>query len=308
MSDIGDFVIQEGTLVRYRGPGGDVVIPPGAVRIGREAFLDCPGLTGVSVPAGATEIGPLAFANCVNLARVDLPESLEEIGAHAFFRCGALTELILPAGVTRVGNSAFSRCSGLTGVSVPAGVTEIGALTFANCASLARVDLPQGLTEIGDLAFFRCDALTDITLPAGATRIGKKAFACCANLSVVALPSSATQIDKTAFYGSDPAVAAPHIPLGEFSKMDKPKIIRGFAAAYFRSMPIEETDRIRYLAYIRRQRKRLYPLALQHEEVLRLMIAEAIIPPRDIQPLLDEAERRQNGAAQALILEYGRKI
>ena len=151
-------------------------------------------------------------------------------------------------------------------------------------------------------------SLTDITLPAGATRIGKKAFACCANLSVVALPSSATQIDKTAFYGSDPAVAAPHIPLGEFSKMDKPKIIRGFAAAYFRSMPIEETDRIRYLAYIRRQRKRLYPLALQHEEVLRLMIAEAIIPPRDIQPLLDEAERRQNGAAQALILEYGRKI
>ena len=254
------------------------------------------------------EIGLLAFAGCLSLARVALPESLTEIGPNAFFRCGALTELTLPAGLTRVRNSAFSRCAGLVGVDIPAGVTKIDALVFAGCLSLARVGLPEGLTEIGDLAFFRCGALTELTLPAGVVRIGKKAFADCVNLSAVVLPKGVTAIDKTVFLGCDPAVVAPHIPLVDFHRLDKPKAIRGFALAYLRAMPMEEDNRAGYLSYIRRQRKRLYPLAVGNEEVLRLMIAEKMISKKDVSLLLDEAEAGQNAAAKALILEYGREL
>ena len=83
MSKTGDFAIQGDTLVKYQGPGGDVVIPQGVVRIGREAFLDCAGLTSVALPAGVAEIGLLAFAGCLSLARVAASEILPSPAAPA---------------------------------------------------------------------------------------------------------------------------------------------------------------------------------------------------------------------------------
>ena len=305
MMDTGDFVIQGDTLIRYQGPGGEVSVPPGVARIGLEAFLGCAGLTGVSLPEGVVEIGSRAFANCVNLARADLPESLKEMDCYAFFRCGALTRLTLPHGLTRIGHSAFSHCAGLREIRLPPDLTEIGSLTFNGCGGLTRIDLPAKLKKIGDLAFFRCDALTSLLLPEGVEQIGKKAFACCDGLALVVLPRSAAAPDKTAFYGSDPAIAAPHIPLANFPKIDRPKAIRGFAVAYLQSMPMAPEERTAYLTYIRRQRKRLYPLALRHEELLRLMIAESVIPQRDIQFLLEQAEALPNAAAREMIAAYG---
>ena len=81
-----------------------------------------------------------------------------------------------------------------------------------------------------------------------------------------------------------------------------------FAAGDLKMMEMEEALQAGYLSYIRRQRKRLYPLAVGNEEVLRLMVAEKMIPKKDVPLLLDEAEAGQNAAAKALILEYGRKL
>ena len=52
MSENKDFVIENGVLKQYTGPGGDVVIPEGVTEVGRWAFNDCIGLTGVTIPAG----------------------------------------------------------------------------------------------------------------------------------------------------------------------------------------------------------------------------------------------------------------
>ena len=41
-----DFVIENGVLTKYVGPGGNIVIPSGATSIGKEAFLQCGDLTG----------------------------------------------------------------------------------------------------------------------------------------------------------------------------------------------------------------------------------------------------------------------
>lgn len=52
MSGNSDFVIGNGVLKEYTGSGGDVVIPEGVTEVGRWAFNDCIGLTGVTIPAG----------------------------------------------------------------------------------------------------------------------------------------------------------------------------------------------------------------------------------------------------------------
>ena len=62
-----DFVIENGVLQKYNGPGGDVTIPAGVTKIGECAFEDCTGLTSVTIPESVTEIGYNVFTNCRRL-------------------------------------------------------------------------------------------------------------------------------------------------------------------------------------------------------------------------------------------------
>ena len=54
MSNPSDFVIENGVLKKYVGPGGNVVIPEGVTRISFGAFDSCGALTGVAIPEGVT--------------------------------------------------------------------------------------------------------------------------------------------------------------------------------------------------------------------------------------------------------------
>ena len=47
-----DFVIENGALTKYNGPGGDVTIPEGVTEIGSSAFDGCKKLT-IHAPAGS---------------------------------------------------------------------------------------------------------------------------------------------------------------------------------------------------------------------------------------------------------------
>ena len=47
-----DFVIENGILKKYNGPGGDVTIPEGVTEIGSSAFDGCKKLT-IHAPAGS---------------------------------------------------------------------------------------------------------------------------------------------------------------------------------------------------------------------------------------------------------------
>ena len=57
MSNANDYIIENGELKRYVGPGRRVTIPEGVTSIGKEAFFGCSSLTGVTIPAGVTSIG-----------------------------------------------------------------------------------------------------------------------------------------------------------------------------------------------------------------------------------------------------------
>ena len=196
-----DFVIQNGVLTKYQGPGGAVDVPAGVTTIGSSAFRDCTALTSVSLPGGLTEIGDWAFQDCTSLTSISLPDGLTAIGYSAFWGCTGLTGVSLPGGLTEIGDWAFQDCTSLTGVSLPDSLTEIGWSAFEGCTALTSISLPDGLTEIGWSAFEGCTGLTSISLPDGLTAIGGGAFQNCTSLTSISLPGGLTAIGDSAFSG-----------------------------------------------------------------------------------------------------------
>lgn len=194
-----DFVIRDGLLARYRGPGGDVAIPAGVTGIGPEAFASCRAMTRVTIPDGVTEIGEAAFSFCNGLTEISLPDSVTRVGNQAFWFCVHLRSASLGKGVTEIGDEAFWSCKRLARVALPAGLTHIGSRVFFDCDSLMRAEIPAGVTRIGDRTFENCRALTDATLPEGLTDIGKKAFSGCQSLRHIAIPPKVARIREQAF-------------------------------------------------------------------------------------------------------------
>ena len=199
MSNPNDFVIENGVLKKYRGSGGDVVVPEGVTSIGYSAFKDCRSLKSITLPKSMTSIGKEAFYGCKKLTSVTLPKGVTSIGDTAFWGCSSLTSVTLPEGVTSIGRSAFEDCSSLTSVTLPKSMTSIGDSAFQWCSSLTSITLPEGVTSIGRSAFWGCSSLTSITLPESVTSIGDGAFWRCSSLKSITLPEGVTSIEDSAF-------------------------------------------------------------------------------------------------------------
>ncbi len=160
-----DFEIDEnGVLVKYRGDGGDVVIPDGVKKIGNEAFYENKSLTSVTIPDSVTSIGVSAFWWCSSLTSVTIPNSVTSIGKYAFSDCDSLTSVTIPNSVTSIGEDAFAYCESLTSVTIPNSVTSIGNWAFAYCKSLTSVTIPNSVTSIGYGAFVWCECLNSVTI------------------------------------------------------------------------------------------------------------------------------------------------
>ncbi len=219
---VGDFEITDGILIKYNGPGGDVVIPSGVTAIGERAFLycssltsvtipnsvtsigssafsECTSLTDVTIPGSVTSIGSSAFSECINLTSVTLGEGLTSIGSSAFYCCTSLTSITIPYGVTTIGMYAFSECNSLTSAVIPYGVTVIEKGTFYGCTGLTSVTIPDTVTDINSIAFYTCTGLTSITIPDSVTYIGHSVFTSCTGLTSITIPNSVTTIDSGAF-------------------------------------------------------------------------------------------------------------
>ena len=93
-----DFVIKDGVLIKYKGPGGDVVIPSNVNYIGEWAFSFCDDLTSVTIVdegtiPGGFIIGYGAFTGCENLTSITIPERVVHIMDQAFFGCSNLKDV-----------------------------------------------------------------------------------------------------------------------------------------------------------------------------------------------------------------------
>ena len=63
MSNASDFVIDDGVLKKYKGPGGDVVIPDGVTKIGDSAFRLSSEVTSITIPDSVISIGSDPFTS-----------------------------------------------------------------------------------------------------------------------------------------------------------------------------------------------------------------------------------------------------
>ena len=96
-----DFVIENGVLTKYNGPGGDVVIPDGVTKIGRYGI---PFIIGF----GTSYYG--AFQDRTDVTSVTIPDSVTEIDVDAFRSCTGLTSVTIGHSVTSIGYNAFAGC------------------------------------------------------------------------------------------------------------------------------------------------------------------------------------------------------
>ena len=145
MSNANDFIIENGELKKYTGPGGAVIVPDGVTSIGA-AFRGCAALTEITLPDGVEWIGSGAFFCCTNLMRIQLPDSLRRIDTLAFCKCTSLTHIHIPSGVTELGNAVFRGCSNLREVIFPDGVRSMGKEVFRGCKKLTD---EQGFRIVG---------------------------------------------------------------------------------------------------------------------------------------------------------------
>jgi len=214
-----------------KNTAGDIIIPSvlggyPVTKIGRWAFGDCDGITGVTIPSSVTEIDYNAFNGCDGLESIVIPSSVTAIGNYAFYNCANLKTAIVPT-TCSLGTGVFDYChpsiktlyndvnvfvtlvdgilwtytvdgagnatlgDGYGAPAVP--TTTAGALTIP--ASLDG----HPVTAIGESAFSQHSDLTSVTIPSGVTEIGEYAFRGCDGLKNIVVPQSVTICGDYAF-------------------------------------------------------------------------------------------------------------
>ena len=156
-SPIEDFMIFDGVLEEYIGPGGDVVIPAsaGIVEIAAQAFYENADVTSVVIPEGVTIIGYGAFQKASNLEKVQLPYSLEEIGRSCFSDT-ILSEITIPGKLEIIPLWSFGVKESLRSITISYGVKEIHTQAFFKAKAqggMKKVVFPETVELICGGAF-----------------------------------------------------------------------------------------------------------------------------------------------------------
>lgn len=220
---MGEFVIHDGVVKSYEGPGGDVIVPAGATTIAGGFFL-CRNMKTLVLPETVTVIEPAAFYVCENLTKITLPKSLQTIGKTAFVGCKNLSAITIPGGVKEIESRCFVNC-GLESVVLEDGVQRIGDGAFMNCRQLRDVTIPASVKSIGYRAFFGC-AIQNIRLSPRTTGFGSDVFEECDELQILQAPGvSPEKLQKQGLmipaamgYLCDPGYFAHSKHLAEYDK------------------------------------------------------------------------------------------
>lgn len=202
MSNINDFIIENGVLTKYIGTATEVVIPNEVTCIGKQVFFGCRSLENIIISDSVTSICDGAFCGCTSLTSINIPKSVTIIGSRAFSDCTSIIDVTIPNNITSIGSNAFSNCTSLTYVTIPDRVTSLDG-TFFGCASLTNIVIPNSVTKIGSYAFSGCKSLTSLTIPNSVVSIGDSAFCDCRSLTSLSIPDNVTKVGSCCFVGCE---------------------------------------------------------------------------------------------------------
>lgn len=251
------------------------------------------------LPDTVISIADHAFEK-TSLKHIVLPASLRSIGDCAFKDTPLLTELVMPPSVREIGDDAF-RSAGIKRLVIAEGVERIGSSAFYNIG-IERLEIPAGVRRTGICVFRGCKNLREVRVLAEADGILNRAFCECNALGKLYLAGAADCLRDDFPQGADCVIIAPKVKLSSVPPSIKAMLVSGFAAADEAGEAEEGWAREEYLRYIRSQRKRLFPLALRRQELLRLMLAQKMLLADDIKELLQN--EKCDAEAKAALLEY----
>ena len=204
-----EFVIENGTLIKYKGRDKIVVIPDGVANIAAETFMCNYVLQSVTIPKTVESIGERAFYYCSNLQNVEISNGVKEIRDEVFCACTKLVDIVIPESVKSIGNGAFSE-TGLENIVILNGVTSIGDCAFA-LSHIKKIMLPRSVTNLAEDAFVLCYDLASIVVAKGnkiyhsagncVIETATKTLICGCENSIIPTDSSVTSIGNFAFEG-----------------------------------------------------------------------------------------------------------
>lgn len=157
MSNINDFVIENGSLKKYTGTEAEVVIPEGVKYISGGVFANCTTIESVYIPDGVRSIYYRAFKNCTNLKSVRLPADIFSVEHDAFDGCANLAD---ENGFVIINNTLYTYFGDAEVVTIPEGVTEIGDGVFCAKYGVKEIFLPESLKKIGYYTFGEMNGIT----------------------------------------------------------------------------------------------------------------------------------------------------
>lgn len=225
MSNPADFIIENNSLKKYIGPGGEVVIPEGITAIQDNAFSEkyCTAnskrrIQRVICPDSVKEIGKAAFNNCSQLQEIRLSPELKTIGDNAFFSCTQLRSIVIPQ-ETSIGRGTFKGCAKLADgqgwiivnralfdyfgdsnqVNIPEEVAVISTNAFEAFSNIENISIPESVIQIEERAFRNCRALKKVVIAEGLEVIGEHAFEGC-KITAISFPTSLRNIGSYAFW------------------------------------------------------------------------------------------------------------
>ena len=189
---------------------GTLLIPKNVISIGRYAFYQDTGLSGIEIAAESqlSRIGYGTFAYC-GIQSFTVPRSVSTMGQEVFTGCENLRTITFEA-ESQLSNLAawtFSGADELRRITFESDsqLTLIEARACANLKKLEQMNLSGcvNLKTIDNYAFSDCPQMTEVQLPEGLEKIGRYAFANCASLSEIQIPTTVTRIGRYAFVGTN---------------------------------------------------------------------------------------------------------
>lgn len=184
-----DFIIENGVLIKYVGPGGDVVLPEGITRISDNAFRSNQTVTSVVMQSGITEMGMCVFWDCHYIKRIVFSDTIKVIPTSTCYLNWALEEVILPRDVEEIQSTAFINCYALTSLDFSKyNIRIFGEQSFMG-SGLQEVYFSKNVKVIGRQAFFQCYRLKNVTFEEGIDLefLGASVFSACIMLEEVDL-------------------------------------------------------------------------------------------------------------------------